>query len=162
MKSLSGHIFERTKTIPQVTSWQLTNRRVSDIWCHSRHSIFQSFSPCEFIIWFKSIQAKQVDLVMRSLFGHQPVWPHWSSLRSLLRTLWEANSYQVLCARFCYRDLLYKINRTTLQTSITMLRCTFKPAKALPLLKYPFGQSGASEMETSASCSAFSYWPIRS
>ena len=45
MKNLSGHIFERTKTIPQLTSRQWTNRRVSDIWCHFRHSICQSFFP---------------------------------------------------------------------------------------------------------------------
>lgn len=39
---------------------------------------------------------------------------------------------------------------------------TFNPASALPRLKYPFGQSGASDMATSASWRAFSYCPMRS
>ena len=36
-----------------MTSWQLTNRRASDIWRHSRHSICQSFFSREFILGFK-------------------------------------------------------------------------------------------------------------
>ena len=44
------------------------------------------FFPREFIIWFKSIQAKQVDLETSSLAWSLHVLMHWSSLRSLLRT----------------------------------------------------------------------------
>ena len=35
-----------------MTSWQLTNRRASDIWRHSRHSICQPFFSREFILGF--------------------------------------------------------------------------------------------------------------
>ena len=60
---LLGVKFTGLSNILPVTSWQLTNRTVSDISCRSRHSICQSFFfPHEIIMWFKSIQAKQVDL----------------------------------------------------------------------------------------------------
>jgi len=44
------------------------------------------FSPREFIIWFKSIQAKQVDLETSSLTQLLHDLMHWSLLRSLLTT----------------------------------------------------------------------------
>ena len=42
--------------------------------------------PCAFIIWFKSIQVKQVNLKTLSLAPSLHDLVHWSSLRSLLRT----------------------------------------------------------------------------
>ena len=73
--------------IQSLTSWQLTNRTVNDISRRSRHSIYQSpFSPREFIIWFKFIQAKKVDLETSSLARSLSDLMHWSSLCSLLRT----------------------------------------------------------------------------
>ena len=44
------------------------------------------FFPPEFIIWFKSIQAKQADLDTLSLTRLLYDLMHWSSLRSLLKT----------------------------------------------------------------------------
>jgi len=62
--------------IPPGTWW--TNRRVS-----SRHSVCQSFSPREFVMWFKTIQESRLrDIVARSVAAR----PRWSSLCSLLRT----------------------------------------------------------------------------
>ena len=70
-----------------VTSWQLTNRTVSDISCPSRHSICQSFFPA----WiYNMIQihsgetSRPRDFVAlaRSLRDLMD----WSSLRSHLRT----------------------------------------------------------------------------
>ena len=73
--------------IQPLTSWQLTNRTVNDISHRSRHSIYQSpFSPREFIIWFKFIPAKKVDLETSSLARSLCDLMHWSSLPSLLRT----------------------------------------------------------------------------
>ena len=61
----------RSKILP-VTSRQLTNRTVCDI-------IFS------LIIWFKFIQAKQVDLETSSLARSQRDLMHWSSLRSIFK-----------------------------------------------------------------------------
>ena len=44
------------------------------------------FFPREFIIWFKSIQAKQVEHETSSFARSLRNLMHWSSLRSLLRT----------------------------------------------------------------------------
>ena len=76
----------RSKIQP-VTSWLLTNRTVTDISRRSRHSKSQSFFFArEFITWFKSIQAKQVDLESSSLARSLRDLMHWSSLCSLLRS----------------------------------------------------------------------------
>ena len=79
----------RSKILP-VTSWQLTNRTVSDISRRSRHSIVNLFFSGEFIIWFKSMQTKQVDLQTSSLARSLRDLVHWSSLLSLFN-LWEAD-----------------------------------------------------------------------
>ena len=80
----------RSKILP-VTSWQLTNRTVSDISRRSRHSIVNLFFfSREFIIWFKSMQTKQVDLQTSSLARSLRDLVHWSSLLSLFN-LWEAD-----------------------------------------------------------------------
>ena len=44
------------------------------------------FFPRKFIVWFKSIQAKQADLETSALARSQRDLVHWSSLRSLLGT----------------------------------------------------------------------------
>ena len=70
-----------------VTSWQLTSRTVSDISCHSLHSICQSFYFFQHeFIWFKFIQVKQVDLETSSATQSLFNFMHWSSFHSLLRT----------------------------------------------------------------------------
>ena len=79
----------RSKILP-VTSWQLTNRTVSDISRRSRHSIVNLFFSREFIIWFNSMQTKQVDLQTSSLARSLRDLVHWSSLLSLFN-LWEAD-----------------------------------------------------------------------
>ena len=74
----------RSKILP-VTSWQLTNRTV--IFHAAPDTAYVNhFFPSEFIIWFKSIQAKPVDLQTSSLARSLRDLMHWSSLRSLLRT----------------------------------------------------------------------------
>ena len=55
----------RSKILP-VTSWQLTNRIVI-FHAASDTAYVNHFFPSEFIIWFKSIQAKPVDLQTSSL-----------------------------------------------------------------------------------------------
>ena len=75
-----------SKILP-VTSWQLTNRTVRDISRCSRLIICQSFFfPREFLIWFKSIQAKQVDHETSSLARSLRDLMHRSSFSSHLRT----------------------------------------------------------------------------
>ena len=75
-----------SKILP-VTSWQLTNRTVRDISRCSRLIICQSFFfPPEFLIWFKSIQAKQVDHETSSLARSLRDLMHRSSFSSHLRT----------------------------------------------------------------------------
>ena len=76
----------RSKILP-VTSWQMTNRTLSDISCPSRHSICQSF----FLAWiYNMIQihsgetSRPRDFV--ALAQSLRHLMHWSSLRSLLRT----------------------------------------------------------------------------
>ena len=76
----------RSKILP-VTSWQLTNRTLSDISYPSRHSICQSFFPA----WiYNMIQihsgetSRPRDFV--ALAQSLRHLMHWSSLRSLLRT----------------------------------------------------------------------------
>ena len=79
--------------MPPVTSWQLTNKRVIDIWCQSPHQHLPIiFFLHEFILWFNSIQAKQVYLAnslshyTTSLILASLTFPHWRSLYLLLRT----------------------------------------------------------------------------
>ena len=83
--------------IPPVTSWQLTNKRVIDIWCQSPHQHLPIiFFLHEFILWFNSIQAKQVYLATHSVIA----WPHWYSLHSLkfsllaFKNFWEVELWQ--------------------------------------------------------------------
>ena len=69
--------------IPPVTSWQLTNRRVSDIWrATSETAYVNHFFPPEFIIWFK-----------------------WSSPLSLLRTYVTSLVLSIPCSFFCEKDV---------------------------------------------------------
>ena len=49
--------------------WWRHDNWVSDIWRHSRQSTCQSFLPLEFIVWFKSTQAKQVDRSERRIIA---------------------------------------------------------------------------------------------
>ena len=65
-----------------LTSWQLTNRTVSDISRLSRHSICQSFFPA----WiYTMIQIHSGETNRPQDFAARDL-KHWSSLRSLLRT----------------------------------------------------------------------------
>ena len=78
--------------IPPVTSWQLTNRRVIDIWCQSRRSICQSFFPARIytMIEFHSgktgLTRESLSCCTTSLILTSLTFPHWSSLCLLLTT----------------------------------------------------------------------------
>ena len=91
-------------------SWQLTNRTVSDISHHSWHSICQSFfSHIKFVIWFKSIQLKQVDLETLTLAWSLQDLMHWNSFRSLLRNQERStcNKSDVTLSRPCCLSEFY-------------------------------------------------------
>jgi len=73
------------------------------IWRHSRQSICQSFFAREFLMWFKSIQAKQVDLVRSLLFT-------WGRLGASLREGGlKCKSDRGNCQGFCKEDTLQAI-----------------------------------------------------
>ena len=84
---LKDFIIHRSK-IPAVTSGQLTNRTVKDISRGSGHSICQSFFSRVNLLWFKSIQAKQVDLQISSVGAR----PHALKLASITsKNLWKVD-----------------------------------------------------------------------
>ena len=97
-----------SKILP-VTLWQFTNRTVSVFHVVPDISYVNLFFPREFLIWFKSIQAKQVDHETSSLARSLRGLMHWSSLRSL-KNLWEVDLWQVYP-----RDNQIAINRFILR-----------------------------------------------
>ena len=78
----------RSKILP-VTSWQLTNRTVSDISCRSQHSICQSFFPTwiyNMIQIHSNETSRPRDLPSLARSLHDCDLMHWRRLRLLLRT----------------------------------------------------------------------------
>ena len=88
-------------------------------WCHDNWRILQwviihstpdtayvnHFFSHEFIIWFKSIQAKQVpwDFIARSVTAWPPAL-YWSSLHTLLRTF-----ERLTCSKSSQRQVVCKL-----------------------------------------------------
>ena len=79
-----------SKILP-VTLWQFTDRTVSVFHVAPDISYVNLFFPREFLIWFKSIQAKQVYHETSSFARSLRDLMHWSSLCSHLRTYERSN-----------------------------------------------------------------------
>ena len=109
----------RSKILP-VTSWQLTNRTVTDISCPSRHSICPSFFPAWIynMIQIHSGETNRPprDFVALAQSLHHLM--HWSSLRSLLRT-YEMST--------CSKSILLPILVEVIFTDVICRHCGLVP-----------------------------------
>ena len=85
--------------IPPVTSWQLTNERVIDIWCQSWHQHLPIIFVLHEFILFNSIQAnKSTSRLTQSL--HNLIDTHFAHFSSLtfsllaFKNFWEVELWQ--------------------------------------------------------------------